>query len=162
MPEIEYAKAYNSIIEKECLCVGLGVASKLSNNIPVKPSDKVTVCPGPNLAYFSNEVSLNDMVDHIYGRKDILDDRPRPHMFLKELDMYLDIFKKRIEAFLKSPDNKKEKRQLTMFKKNMLEGIQYYKELFNTKKKEVVTELENMLKKYPALHQDIDIAEKVE
>jgi hypothetical protein len=114
------------------------------------------------MAYFSKEVSFKEMVDHIYGRINILDDRHRPHMFLKELEMYLDIFKKRIESFLKTPDDKKEKKQLTVFRKNMLEGIQYYKDLFNTKKRDVVEELENMLNRYPVLHQDIDVAEKVE
>ncbi len=161
LPDKEYNEAYNKIIEKECICVGLGVASVMSKNIPIKTTDKVTVCPGPNMAYYSKERSLQGMVDHIYGRKNILDDRPRPHMFLKELEMYLDIFKKRIEAFLKNPDNKREKKQLTQFKKNMLEGVQYYRELFDAKKKEVAKELDNLLNKYPVLHQDIDVAEKV-
>ncbi len=161
LPEKEYTEAYNSIVEKECICVGLGVSSNISKNIPIKPNDAVTVCPGPNMAYFSKEVSFKKMVDHIYGRTNILDNRPRPHMFLKELEMYLDIFKKRIESFMKTPDDKKEKKQLTVFRKNMLEGIQYYKDLFSAKKKEVVDELENMLKRYPMIHQDIDVSEKV-
>ena len=133
LPEKEYEDAYNHIIEKECLCVGLGVDSKKSKNISIKPNEKVSVCPGPNMAYFSNEISFQTMVDHIYGRKDILDDRPRPHMFLKELGMYIDIYKDKLETFLKNPDDKKEIKQLALFKKNMLEGIQYYKKFFSEK-----------------------------
>jgi len=133
LSEKEHEDAYNQIIEKECLCVGLGVDSKKSKNIPVKLIDKVSVCPGPNMAYFSNEISFQTMVDHIYGRKNILDDRPRPHMFLKELGMYIDIYKDKLEAFLKNPDDKKEIKQLALFKKNMFEGIQYYKKLFSEK-----------------------------
>lgn len=155
LPKEEYQKAYDKIIEKECLCIGLGVSTLKSKNIVVKPTDEVTICPGPNLAYFSKISSLKEMVDHIYGRTNLLDNRPRPHMFLKELNMYLDIFKERIEAFLKEPDNAKEKRQLIGFQKNLFDGINYYKELFTEKKKEVVGELERLLHKYPMLNTEL-------
>lgn len=155
LPENEYREAYNKIIEKECICVGLGVASNKAKNIPVKQHiDKVSVCPGPNIAYFSKEMTLKDMVDHIYGRKNMLDNRPRPHMFLKELGMYLDIYKERCEAFLKDPENKKEKKQLSQFRKNIFEGVEYYRELFREKKKEVIEEMDRMLSKYPILQKE--------
>lgn len=155
LPSDEYKKAYDTIIERECLCVGLGVSLLESKNIPVGPTDKVTVCPGPNLAYFSKESSLTEMVDHIYGRTNLLDDRPRPHMFVKELGMYLDIFKKRIENFIKQPDNTKEKKQLTAFQKNVFDGVQYYKELFTEKKKEVIDEIDQLLSKYPIINKEL-------
>ena len=155
LPEKEYKEAYDKIIEKECICVGLGVSASRSKNIPVKQHiDEVSVCPGPNIAYFSKEMTLKDMVDHIYGRKNMLDNRPRPHMFLKELGMYLDIYKERCEAFLKDPVDKREKKQLSQFRKNLFEGIEYYRDLFNEKKKEVVEELERMLNKYPILQKE--------
>lgn len=88
------------------------------------------------------------MVDHIYGRISLLDDRHRPHMFLKELGMYLDIFKERVETLLKNPGDTKEQKQLAGFKENLLEGINYYNELFAEKKKEVVEELELLIQKY--------------
>jgi len=155
LPEADYQKAYDTIIEKECLCVGLGVSLLESKHIPVGPTDKVTVCPGPNLAYFSKEASLTQMVDHIYGRTNLLDERPRPHMFLKELKMYLDIFKKRSESFLSEPENAKEKKQLLAFQKNVFDGVQYYIDLFKDKKKEVITELELLLKNYPVINKEI-------
>ena len=126
-----------------------------SKNIDLKPSEKVTVCPGPNLAYFSKISSLREMVDHIYGRKNLLDNRPRPHMFLKELNMYLEIFKKRFEDFKKNVDDSKEKKQLQRFQKNMNEGINYYKDLFKEKKTEVVDELEKLVKKYPVINKEL-------
>ncbi len=150
-----YKKSYETIIERECLCVGLGVSLLESKNIEVGPTDKVTVCPGPNLAYFSKEASLTEMVDHIYGRTNLLDERPRPHMFLKELKMYLDIFKERFEDFMAQPDNIKEKKQLITFQKNIFEGVQYYTELFKEKKKEVVAELELLMSKYPLIKTEI-------
>ncbi len=155
LSEEAYTKAYNDIIKKECLCVGLGISLLESKNIPVGPTDKVTVCPGPNLAYFSKEASLKEMVDHIYGRENLLDDRPRPHMFLKELGMYLDIFKKRVESFMAQPEDAKEKKQLTAFKTNIMDGVAYYTELFKEKKQEVLTELEQLLNSYPVLKKEI-------
>jgi hypothetical protein len=151
----EYQKTYDGIIERECLCVGLGISTIKSKKVEVKPTDAVTICPGPNLAYFSKISSLKEMVDHIYGRLNLLDNRPRPHMFLKELNMYLDIFKERIESFLKNSDDQKEKRQLIKYQKNLFDGINYYKELFAEKKKDVIDELEGMLKKYSILNTEL-------
>ena len=149
LPTEEYQKAYNKIIEKECLCKGLSTSTLVSKNIEVKPDFKVTCCPGPNLAYFSKISTLKEMVDHIYGRINLLDNRHRPHMFLKELGMYLDIFKERIEEFLKDPDNQKEKKQLKSFQDNLFDGINYYKALFAEKKKEVIDDLEQLINRYP-------------
>ncbi len=155
LPAQEHEAAYNTIIEKECLCVGLGISLLESKNIPVGETDKVTVCPGPNLAYFSKEASLRDMVDHIYGRKNLLDDRKRPHMFIKELGMYLDIFKKRFESFVSNPEDAKEKKQLTQFQKNIANGVDYYIQLFKEKKDEVIKDIEAMLSNYPAIKKEL-------
>ena len=155
LPEAEYKKAYEKIIEPECLCIGLSVSTMLSKGMEVKENEKVTVCPGPNLAYFSKISSLKEMVDHIYGRINLLDKGYRPHMFLKELSMYLDIFKERIEAFQKTPEDAKEKRNLVKFKKNLMAGIDYYKNLFGEKKKDVVLELEKLVQKYTVLNTEL-------
>jgi hypothetical protein len=152
LQEEEYKKAYENIVEKECLCNGLSTSTLLSKSIDVKPNFKVTCCPGPNLAYFSKISTLNEMADHIYGRINLLDNRPRPHMFLKELNMYLDIFKERIENFMKTREDSKELKQLQAFQQNLIEGINYYKSLFADKKKEVVEEMESLLNRYPVLN----------
>ena len=155
LPQDEHKKVYDQIIEKECLCIGLSISMLESKKIEVKPTDKVTVCPGPNLAYFSKISTLKEMVDHIYGRINILDNRPRPHMFIKELGMYLDIFKERFENFMKNTSDVKEKRQLVSFQQNLSDGISYYKNLFNEKKKEVVEELERLVHNYPMLNKEL-------
>ncbi len=93
------------------------------------------------------------MVDHIYGRINLLDNRPRPNMFLKELNMYLDIFKERMENFMKNQEDSKELKQLQAFQQNLIEGINYYKSLFDEKKKEVVDELEQLINNYPVLRE---------
>ncbi len=155
LPKEAYQKAFDKIVEKECLCKGLSTSTLLSKDIEVKPDFKVTCCPGPNLAYFSNVSTFKEMVDHIYGRINLLDNRPRPHMFLKELGMYLEIFKERIEEFLKDPENPKEKKNLKSFQENLFDGINYYKSLFAEKKKEVIDDLEKMLQKYSVIHTEL-------
>jgi hypothetical protein len=155
LPEDEYQKTYDKIIEKECLCKGLSTSTLMSKNIEVKPDYKVTVCPGPNLAWFSKISTLKEMVDHIYGRLNLLDNRQRPHMFLKELNMYLDIFKERVEDLQKVDENQKEKKLLIAFRANLFEGINYYKSLFAEKKKEVAEELEKLLQRYPVLQTEL-------
>lgn len=155
LPDEEYQKAYNKIVERECLCKGLSTSTLLSKNLEVKPDYKVTCCPGPNLAYFSKVSTLKEMVDHIYGRINLLDNRPRPHMFLKELGMYLDIFKERMEEFLKDPENQKEKKNLKSFQENLFDGINYYKSFFAEKKKEVIDDMEKMLLKYSVIHTEL-------
>ncbi len=152
LPKEEYQKTFNQIVEKECLCKGLSTSALISKDIDVKSDFKVTACPGPNLAYFSKVSTLQEMVDHIYGRNNLLDDRPRPHMFLKELGMYLDIFKERMEEFLKNPENQKEIKNLKSFQINLIDGINYYKTLFAEKKKEVINDLEGMLQKYSVIN----------
>src|SRR5690625_7325606 len=50
----------------------------------------VTICHGPNIVNYSDEVSLLAMVDHIYGRKKMSMPADRPHMFVTELRLYID------------------------------------------------------------------------
>ena len=89
--------------------------------------DFVTVCPGPNLAYFDGEYSLQELTDHIYGRKNLLNGY-RPHMFIKELQLYIDYLKELLDTTDFS--NKREAKKFTRFSQNLDEGINYYKNLF--------------------------------
>jgi hypothetical protein len=154
LSEADYQKEYDKIIEPECLCIGLGISTKMSKGMEVAANEKVTVCPGPNLAYFSKISTLKEMVDHIYGRINLLDDMPRPNMFTKELKMYLDIFKDRLEKFQQNVDDVKEKRNLNKFKQNLFDGIEYYRTLFTDKKKEIVQEMETLVNQYTVLKEE--------
>ena len=124
-----YTKEYNSITEKSCLCVGLANASHLELGIPMKgQAQGVVVCPGPNMAYFSKEVSLNEMIQHIYGKKEIENHTDRPNMFVKELGLYVSYLTNQInESFEISPQQIK---KWEAFKTNLLNGIDYYKSIF--------------------------------
>ena len=88
----------------------------------------VVVCPGPNMAYFSKEVSLKEMIQHIYGKKEIENHTDRPNMFVKELGLYVSYLTNQInEAFEITPQQIK---KWETFKTNLLNGISYYKSVF--------------------------------
>lgn len=91
-----YEQAKFNITEKACLCVGLANASYLENGITVKgEAQGVVICPGPNMAYFNREVSLQDMLRHIYGYDSVMDFPNRPNLFVKEIRLYIDYLKKK-------------------------------------------------------------------
>ncbi|MDB5126164.1 MAG: hypothetical protein JWQ85_396 [Mucilaginibacter sp.] len=131
LPEAEHQAAFNTITEKICLCEGLCSSAYLKYGI-AKPKENtaVAICPGPNLAYFRRTFSLDEMVGHIYGKLDVLKNAARPHMFLKELELYIDYLQKDVQQNLANLTEKKSK-QLQKFKEQLLNGIDYYKTLFN-------------------------------
>lgn len=124
-----FEKAKFAITVKSCLCVGLANASYLENDIKIKgQAQGVVICPGPNMAYFDHEVSLSDMLGHIYGNKSVLSTKERPNLFVKELKMYVDYFRNEIENISGDITNAQLKKWNT-FKNNLLEGIEYYQSL---------------------------------
>lgn len=126
-------KRKNKITEKACLCVGLGNATLLENDIRIKgQAQGVAICPGPNMAYFTKVISLSKMVQHIYGKISVIETPYRPNMFVKELKLYYDYFQNQIEDFLEEP-SAPQKKKLDKFKSNLLEGISYYQQLFTEK-----------------------------
>lgn len=125
-----FENAKNKITEKSCLCVGLANASYLENDIKIKgQAQGVVICPGPNMAYFDQEVSLSKMVQHIYGNDSVLTETNRPNMFVKELKMYLDYLKNEI-ATVSTEITAGQIKKWNSFKKNLGEGIGYYQSLF--------------------------------
>lgn len=130
LPTEIYQKKYNQIVEKSCVCVGLGTSALLANNLDTTiEGPGVSICPGPNLAYFDKEMSLKELSGHIYGRNNVIERTDRPHMFVKELNLYLDHLKTKMED-AKQDFFKKHEKQLTHFNENMQEGVRYYQSLF--------------------------------
>lgn len=126
----EYQKRYEEIVNKECLCTGLGSPALIVNNMDTKNyGDSVSVCPGPNMAYFSKIMSLKEITDHIYGRDNVISRSDRPNMFMKELGIYIDYLKNKIEKWQLSPTDK-QKQYLEKFAENLNSGIEYYSQLF--------------------------------
>ena len=127
-----FENAKTKITEKSCLCVGLANSSYLENDIKIKgQAQGVVICPGPNMAYFDQEVSLTDMLQHIYGNKSVLRAKNRPNLFVKELKMYIDYFRNEIET-ISGEVTANQLKKWNSFKANLLEGIDYYQNLFES------------------------------
>jgi hypothetical protein len=121
--------ALNEVLEKDCLCEGLSAPAILNaGETPRRNLSAVTICPGPNLAYFKGVFSLKEMVGHIYGKLNINLDAERPHVFVKELQLYMQYLKAEMEKALPE-GNQKFEVYVEKFKKNLESGIQYYHEL---------------------------------
>ncbi|MFH1007500.1 MAG: hypothetical protein V1800_08365 [Candidatus Latescibacterota bacterium] len=130
----EHQARFDAIVDKSCICVGLGTSALLVNHLDTKAEgDGVSVCPGPNMAYFSKKMSLKELIDHIYGRSNVIARTDRPNLFIKELTLYIDFLKERIAKASASITDKQEKILLT-FVKNLNEGITYYYSLFSEEK----------------------------
>lgn len=119
----------DEVLEKDCLCEGLSAPAILNaGGTPKRNLNAVTICPGPNLAYFKGIFSLKEMVDHIYGKFNLNLDPERPHVFIKELQLYVQHLKVEIEKTIPEKTAKYES-YIEKFKKNLQDGIQYYQEL---------------------------------
>ncbi|OCX53880.1 hypothetical protein BEL04_06230 [Mucilaginibacter sp. PPCGB 2223] len=128
LPKDEHEQQFNSITEKICLCEGLCSSAYLKYEIN-KPKENVAVavCPGPNLAYFSKIYTLEEMVGHIYGKVNLLNNVARPHIFIKELELYIDYLQSDIRSHMNDL-NEKKKKYFNKFKAQLHEGINYYKD----------------------------------
>lgn len=122
-----YQKQLKDVHAKECLCVGLSNSASIEyKEVFLKKLKSVTICPGPNIAYFSEVVSLQRMTDHIYGRTDLLQQVERPHMFINEMNLYIDYLKEQVED---AGHDEKRIQYCIKFAENVLSGISYYKSI---------------------------------
>ncbi len=119
-----------SVLDKTCLCTNLGTGSLIRLGI-VKPEyGRQAICPGPNIAWFNRTYTLDEMVDHIYDRVESLVPKGRPHMFAKELEMYVDYIEKMLgQCEQGTPEMKK----LERMRKNLHEGISFCEAISETK-----------------------------
>jgi hypothetical protein len=122
----QLAVVKEKILARGCICHELSGGATTIHDI--HPSVTPLVCPGPNITDFSRTASLDEMVDHIYGRVSIVTRTDRPHTFLRELAIYIDYLRKQISLFVMGlSDNTLQ--YLRDFKENLLVGVGYYEEL---------------------------------
>jgi hypothetical protein len=127
LPETAFQTQFNAITEKVCLCEGLCASVYLKNAmLNLKENDAVSICPGPNLAYFSGKYSLKEMIQHIYGEVDLLTNVNRPNLFVNELRLYIDYLKKDMESHIEAINDKKTK-YWNKFSLQLQQGISYYR-----------------------------------
>lgn len=125
----DYQSEFEKVTQKLCLCEGLVTSVYIKNDIlERKENTAVAICPGPNIAYFSKVMSLDEMVKHIYGKINLLQGVSRSSLFINELNLYVEYLKKDIQSHLSRLDAKKIK-QLEKFREQLLIGIEYYKSL---------------------------------
>jgi hypothetical protein len=118
--ENKKAAEKQKVMEKTCLCTNLGTGSLIRLGI-MKPSyGRQAICPGPNIAWFDRSYKLDEMVHHIYGRIELLVPEERPHMFAKEMEMYVDYIEEL--ANQTDPDDPGMKK-IEKIRKNLLKGM---------------------------------------
>lgn len=131
LSESEYQEQFDKITAKTCLCEGLATAAYLKYDIKKpKESPAVAICPGPNTAYFQGTYSLREMVDHIYGRYPITL-KDRPHVFLNELELYVDYLKNIMRS---GAEDVKKLKFIQKFQDQLLQGISYYRTIVDDMK----------------------------
>lgn len=127
MSAIDRKTTVDKIMDKSCICVGLGTSALRVANFDVK-GEGVSICPGPNLAYFSSIVSLQQMVGHVYGNAKVAISAHRPNMFMKELKMYIKHLREKMDGITEATTDRQLK-GLAEFHSNLMDGIHYYQEL---------------------------------
>lgn len=126
----EYEEQKNYVLGKDCLCVGLSNAASLKyDEVFLKSNKIVNVCPGPNIVNFSEIVSLRKMVDHIYGRIDLLTNKKRSHMFIAEMKIYIQYLKDEIRKGKGDTEHPKRKSYYKTYISNLMEAVAYYRSL---------------------------------
>jgi len=124
LSEEQLAEALEEVGAKSCICHDLGGGATLKNGID--PDATPAICPGPGIAYFSKIASLEEMIGHIYGRLSLITSPDRPHMFIRELLLYVENLRcemKKLSLGLTPATSK----SLLDYKMNLLEGIAHYR-----------------------------------
>ena len=118
----EQALEQAKVTMKTCLCDHLGNGALI--NLGIKKEEKApqAICPGQNISWFNREYSLMEMMEHFYNKRKSLISIERPHMFAKEIQMYVDYFEKLLKE---SELNERVLRTLKDFYENLQSGIEY-------------------------------------
>ena len=114
------------VLAKSCICHDLGGCATIRHGID--PDATPAVCPGPNIGDFSKIATLEEMVSHIYGRATLPMNPDRPHMFLREIALYVEYLRDEMKWYssglLSRPAS-----YFDEFKQNLLVSIEYYRGL---------------------------------
>ena len=124
--DVQLAVVKEDLFAKACICHELGGSVKIMHGI--EPAATSTICCGPGIVDFSKAASLEEMVGHIYGSLSLLTNPDRPHMFVRELKLYIDNFHKEMEKYSLELSTRAPK-YFHEVKENLLKGIEYYQRL---------------------------------
>ncbi|MBN2731726.1 MAG: hypothetical protein JXR26_04765 [Balneolaceae bacterium] len=125
MAENEKEEQRENVLGKACLCDHLGNGALINLGILAERRAPQAICPGPNIAYYDGEYTLREMVDHIYGHSKSLADQDRPHMFAKEITLYVNY----VDELAEQLDGKSGLKKLQKFQNNLNKGMAYCLEI---------------------------------
>ncbi|MNL22177.1 hypothetical protein D3C87_1435100 [compost metagenome] len=95
------------------------------------------------------------MVQHIYGKTDLLVTVNRPNLFINELNLYIDYLKKDISTQINELSAKKAK-YFAKFKAQLEQGITYYKQLLPVLKQQTSIPVTELYKQLQQAEQKLD------
>ena len=129
LPEEALSTVREQVLAKSCLCEILAGAAISKNGID--PGATAAICCGPGIVDYSRTMTLEEIVDHIYGRRPLDMPPDRPHMFIREIALYADFLENEIRMFgialsHRSPAS------LHEFRNNLLQGITYYRRVIGS------------------------------
>jgi hypothetical protein len=152
LPQAEKDAEAASIMNPSCICHDLSGCATLEEGIDKKATP--AICPGPNIVNFTQIVTLDEMLGHIYGRNNIMLRKDRPHVFLRELELYIVDFKKQIADG--AP-------RLAKYETNLRSGIEFYRQLateeFGDQAADFIEKLDALLATVPTLEEPAPVAE---
>jgi hypothetical protein len=144
--------ARQTVLAKACICHDLAGGATIKNKID--PEATTSVCCGPNIVNFSRIASLEEMVGHIYGRLSLMTNPDRPHMFLRELKLYIDYLRTELERHTLELQTRTPK-YFQEFHENLVSGIEHYRriseEFIECTKEKFLTDLERLQAELDAL-----------
>ena len=126
LSEAQLAVVKADVLAKSCIGHDLGGSVKIMHGI--EPDATPTLCCGPGIADFSNVVSLEAMAGHIYGRESVMTNPDRPHMFVRELKLYIEDFRRELERYQLDLSSRTSK-YFAEVNENLLGGIEYYRRM---------------------------------
>ena len=153
------AECTKKVLAKTC------IGHELSGSAAIKhgfdSSIAPAVCPGPGILDYSKVSTLDEMVDHIYGRLSLLSNSERPHMFVRELGLYIDYLKEELEKSAEGLIIRTGK-YFGEFRENLTSGIDYYRDLadkFSSEQRErFLDDLNSLGKELSGLISDMSVA----
>ena len=115
------------VLSKACICHDLSGGA--TRRLHIDDAVPTAICAGPNVINYDRELTLEELVDHIYGRgPSVVSEKDRAHMFIREAELYVDYFdREKLKNYLGYKKLKPE--YFAEYKQNMLSGISYYENL---------------------------------
>lgn len=122
LPEEKKEALRQGVMEKTCICDHLGNGALIALGLAREENSPQAICPGPNIAWFNSLYTLEEMVDHIYGRGVSLVSPERPHMFATEIGLYVDYFEEMTQS---STCCQKDAKAVQEFRNNLEYGMDF-------------------------------------